>query len=282
MEELKQKFAKQVAFIDKMRENIIINSNNFEILKNLTHSINEKVLVLENAFVKNEYLRSNEKIGKAFEEIKNDKEQLNNFWSKRFIALEEKTVSDKIELHEDIEQKKCETEAELHQKQLQLKELLEDNKKKIEQVENRLETQKSFTNPKTKSIQCEECRQTCVTRAELKSHIRDSHPKQISCNQCESSFRESWQLEIHLKTHNALKDFKCEDCGKEFYLKWRFSQHMKTHKSPKVKHCHYFNNNKVCPYEEVGCKFQHKKSSEFRNRNNCKTRLCAFQHSIVE
>ena len=70
MEDLKQKFTKQVAFIDKMRENIIINSNNFEILKNLTHSINEKVLVLEKAFVKNEYLRHNEKIGKAFEGIK--------------------------------------------------------------------------------------------------------------------------------------------------------------------------------------------------------------------
>ena len=54
MEELKQKFAKQNAFIDKMRENIIINSNNFETLKNLTLTLNEKVLVLENTLEKNE------------------------------------------------------------------------------------------------------------------------------------------------------------------------------------------------------------------------------------
>ena len=281
MEELKQKFAKQVAFIDKMRENIIINSNNFEILKNLTHSINEKVLVLEKAFVKNEYLRNNEKIGKAFEEIKNDKDKLDNFWSEKFVALEEKTEADKIELHEEIEHKKIETEAGLNQEQLRLKELLADNKKKIEEVEQRLETQKSFIKTKIKPIKCEECRQICATRAKLKSHIRESHPKHISCNQCESSYTESWQPEKHLKTHNALKDYKCDECGKEFYLKWRLSQHMKTHKCPKVKHCHYFNNNKVCPYEEVGCKFQHKKSLECRNKNNCKTRLCAFQHSIT-
>ena len=281
MEELKQKFAKQVAFIDKMRENIIINSNNFEILKNLTHSINEKVLVLEKAFVKNEYLRHNEKIGKAFEEIKNDKVQLNNFWSERFIALEEKTEADKIELHEDIEQKKFETEVVRHQEQLQLKELLEVNKRKIEQVEERLETQKKFIKTNTISIKCEECRQIFKTRADLKSHVRSSHPKHITCNQCELSFTESWQLEMHLKTHNAVKEFKCDECGKEFYLKWRFSQHIKTHKCPKVKHCHYFNNNKVCPYEEVGCKFKHTKSSQCRNKNNCKTKLCAFQHSIV-
>ena len=36
MEELKQKVAKQNAFIDKMRENIILNRSNFETLKNLT------------------------------------------------------------------------------------------------------------------------------------------------------------------------------------------------------------------------------------------------------
>ena len=91
MEELKQKFAKQNAFIDKMRENIIINSNNFETLKNLTLTLNEKVLVLENALQNNEYMKHNDKIAKTFEEVKKDKVELNNFWKKKFLALEAKT-----------------------------------------------------------------------------------------------------------------------------------------------------------------------------------------------
>ena len=52
MEELKQKFAQQNAFIDKMRGNIVINSNNLETLKNLALSLNEKVLNLEKVIEK--------------------------------------------------------------------------------------------------------------------------------------------------------------------------------------------------------------------------------------
>ena len=37
-----QKFAKQNAFNDKMMENIIVNSNNFETLKNLTLQLIKK------------------------------------------------------------------------------------------------------------------------------------------------------------------------------------------------------------------------------------------------
>ena len=96
MEELKQKFAKQVAFIDKMRENIIINSNNFDILKNLTHSLQEKVLVLEKAAEHNEYMEHQKKIKKKLEEIKYEKVELKNFWRERFLALEKKVRQIKI------------------------------------------------------------------------------------------------------------------------------------------------------------------------------------------
>ena len=47
MEELQAKFEQQVAFIDKMRANVMINNENFEILKNYTYSLNYKIAVLE-------------------------------------------------------------------------------------------------------------------------------------------------------------------------------------------------------------------------------------------
>ena len=76
------KFVKQVAYIDKMSANITINSNNFEILKNMTLSINQKVLKLESLVEDNEYLKHNDKNAKKFYEVKTDKMQLNNLTDK--------------------------------------------------------------------------------------------------------------------------------------------------------------------------------------------------------
>ena len=83
MEELREKFAKQVAYIDKMSANITINSNNFEILKTLKLSENQIVLMLENMFADNEYIKQHDKIAKKFEEVKNDKVEFNNLTTSR-------------------------------------------------------------------------------------------------------------------------------------------------------------------------------------------------------
>ena len=45
-----------------------------------------------------------------------------------------------------------------------------------------------------------------------------------------------------------------------FYLKWRLEKHMTGHEKLDSKFCHYFNNNKTCPFEQIGCMFKHAKS----------------------
>ena len=44
--------------------------------------------------------------------------------------------------------------------------------------------------------------------------------------------------------------------------------------------CHYFNNNKQCPYEGKvgGCRFRHEKSIPCRDKDQCSRRLCQFIH----
>ena len=42
--------------------------------------------------------------------------------------------------------------------------------------------------------------------------------------------------------------------------------------------CHYFNNNKSCPYNEIGCKFIHRKSKYCINKDKCQQKLCCYQH----
>ena len=51
------------------------------------------------------------------------------------------------------------------------------------------------------------------------------------------------------------------------------------HSDDKTRKCHFFNNNKPCPYEEVGCKFLHETSEACYYKDKCNNPLCQFQHS---
>ena len=43
-----------------------------------------------------------------------------------------------------------------------------------------------------------------------------------------------------------------------------------------------FNNEKVCPFEEVGCKFLHEASEVCFNKGSCKIKLCPYKHKNWE
>ena len=66
--------------------------------------------------------------------------------------------------------------------------------------------------------------------------------------------------------------------GKPFVLKWRLSKHKETHASPTVRNCHYFNNKKPCPFENIGCKFNHVLSKICIYNTTCSNALCQHQH----
>ena len=53
---------------------------------------------------------------------------------------------------------------------------------------------------------------------------------------------------------------------------------MELHGNEKRKNCHYYNNNKDCPYEKIGCKFRHILSKMCRFGLSCKVHLCPYQH----
>ena len=93
-------------------------------------------------------------------------------------------------------------------------------------------------------------------------------------------FRENHMLEAHMaNVHNHEKSHKCDICGAKFYLtKWRPQKHMTTHEGNKTRFCHYYNNNKSCPFFEIGCKFLHKKSEECSFKDNCGLDKCQYRH----
>ena len=56
------------------------------------------------------------------------------------------------------------------------------------------------------------------------------------------------------------------------------NKHMESH-NEETKFCHYYNNGKICPYEEIGCKFKHKESTDCRFDRSCRFALCQFKHT---
>ena len=128
---------------------------------------------------------------------------------------------------------------------------------------------------------CKRCDSSFKQKDELKVHMKQKHKMQTKCKVCEETFGFTFELEIHLKKHEV-ETFKCDKCEKTFYLKWRLQKHEKAHDLVDLKFCHYFNNNKPCPFEEVGCMFRHDESQECQFKQECRFKLCQNKHSFNE
>ena len=132
-------------------------------------------------------------------------------------------------------------------------------------------------------FKCKECTETFSDNDSLKLHIKAMHVKSFKCTTCDKTFVNMWTLENHLhKEHKTGKEFKCGICDKDFLLKWRLNQHVRGHSDIKQKSCHYFNNGKLCPFEEYGCKFRHAISSFCNFGKCCKNHLCQYRHDSLD
>ena len=68
---------------------------------------------------------------------------------------------------------------------------------------------------------------------------------------------------MHVKAnHMSIETFSCD---KKFVLKWRLTKHQE-------------NNRKPCPYEEIGCMFDHSLSEMCVFGKQCLNKLCPFRH----
>ena len=85
----------------------------------------------------------------------------------------------------------------------------------------------------------------------MKKHIKDIHVKFIrkECTVCGKGFTKNHELEAHLRTHNEIQPFICDLCDNQFYSKMRLKKHISGHNTNKF--CHYYNNQKFCPYAFV-------------------------------
>ena len=131
---------------------------------------------------------------------------------------------------------------------------------------------------KSQSNECTECGKVFENKTYLRQHVKRRHSIPVTCEICGESFDNSCKLEKHLKNHSEASVFSCSTCGKTFYMRWRLNKHMALHNETDLKHCHYYNNRKDCPFEDIGCKFAHKFSEECKFSSKCREYLCPFQH----
>ena len=144
--------------------------------------------------------------------------------------------------------------------------------KAIKDIFDRVEKEKSVDNSEVQILK---------QKIETLESVQQKDVITNKCDLCDKTFSQNCDFENHMEEHKVEKKFKCNVCGKMFHLEWRLHNHKTNHTEPEaIKHCHYFNNKKVCPYESIGCKFLHTKSAECRYVD-CKNSLCQFSHSKV-
>ena len=111
------------------------------------------------------------------------------------------------------------------------------------------------------------------------THMTENHTISIKCNMCDKTFKKSSDLDEHiLATHDSMEKVNCEKCGKTFV---ETSRHQNIHTDQKRQKCHYFSNKKECPYEKIGCMFEHSFSENCKYGINCNKKLCSFQHNDI-
>ena len=114
----------------------------------------------------------------------------------------------------------------------------------------------------------------------LQIHVKSHKLSMYKCKICDNKFDNRTILEKHIiKEHeNTTTLKKCEHCGKEFHTKWRLNKHMILHGDKFVRKCHFYNNDKDCPFEKIGCKFLHSQANECKFQETCSHLKCQYRH----
>ena len=125
-------------------------------------------------------------------------------------------------------------------------------------------------------FKCNKCDQEFANAHSLKTHkkIHAQSCMPLRCDDCEKTFNEEWKLTAHIRTH---KKYSCDQCDKSFKFEDTRSKHIKiAHEGLKL-YCHYFNNEKDCPFEDK-CVFLHENSEVCKYGELCGRNYCMFKH----
>ena len=134
--------------------------------------------------------------------------------------------------------------------------------------------EKNVKRNKRDNFRCHNCGEKFESVSELKKHKTDGCQGDFQCDECDKKFQQETLLDKHKVTH---KKFECDDCDKNFKNEGTLQKHIQAAHEDITLYCHFFNNDKECPYDDE-CIFVHEDSVECRFGRGCERNLCMFKH----
>ena len=126
------------------------------------------------------------------------------------------------------------------------------------------------------SFKCRKCKEKFESFKKLQKHknAEESCADEFKCEICDKTFNSENDLTLHQKIHG---NFKSEKCDCEYDVVELLEKHVSAvHGQMKI-FCHYFNNEKECPFEGR-CIFSHEESPECKFGQHCERMMCMFVH----
>ena len=171
--------------------------------------------------------------------------------------------------------KKLETEFNNLKKEfVGLQNLIKNLLDKHENLEKKYD--KFIQKQKKNNFKCRKCGDNFEKLKNLQDHKEKGYSNdKYKCDECEKYFNDENKLQNH--TERMHLKFECDECDKVFRYEAVLEKHREAAHEDVQLFCHYYNNEKDCPYDDE-CIYIHEDSENCKFGSNCAQNLCMFQH----
>ena len=123
---------------------------------------------------------------------------------------------------------------------------------------------------------CRNCSDQFQSLSDFKKHKEDGcSTSDFKCDECEKCFKDENKLQDH--TEKVHIKFECDECEKVFKYETILEKHKEASHENVELYCHYFNNDKDCPFEDE-CIYLHEESDNCKYGKQCARKFCMFKH----
>ena len=126
-----------------------------------------------------------------------------------------------------------------------------------------------------KNFKCRQCGETFEDLRKYQGHKEEGCSSEFECDECGKNFKDEEMLKLHKEKWH--EKFECDDCEKVFRYEALLEKHREAAHENIELFCHYFNNDKDCPFDE-NCIYIHEESGNCKYGNNCERTMCMFKH----
>ena len=139
--------------------------------------------------------------------------------------------------------------------------------------------EKFLRKQKKNNFKCRNCGDGLESLRELKNHKEEGcSSSEFKCDECEKCFKDENILQDHTEKMHVKYD--CDECDKVFKYEAVLEKHKEAAHENVELFCHYFNNDKDCPFDDE-CIYIHEDAENCRFGRHCERKFCMFKHEDI-